>query len=73
MLGALGMAVLIGVVNGLAITWGKVVPFIATLAMLTIARGVALWMSEKTPISLIELGILQWFGSGWLLGAPFPP
>jgi ribose transport system permease protein len=72
MLGALGMALLLGAINGLAITWGKVVPFIATLAMLTIARGLALWMSEKTPISLIELNILQWFGSGRVLGIPVP-
>jgi ribose transport system permease protein len=72
MFGALGMALLLGAINGLAITWGKVVPFIATLAMLTIARGLALWMSEKTPISLIELNILQWFGSGRLLGVPVP-
>jgi ribose transport system permease protein len=72
MLGAVGFALLLGCINGLAITWGKVVPFIATLAMLTIARGLALWMSEKTPISLIELGILQWFGSGRVLGVPVP-
>ena len=38
--------------TGLAITWGKVVPFIATLAMLIIARGLALLRCpEKTPIS----------------------
>ncbi len=72
MLGAIGMALVIGLVNGLAITWGKVVPFIATLAMLTIARGLALWMSDKTPISLIDLSILQWFGSGRVLGIPVP-
>ena len=39
MLGAVGFALLLGSINGLAITWGKVVPFIATLAMLIIARG----------------------------------
>jgi ribose transport system permease protein len=72
MLGAIGMALLFGAVNGLAITWGKVVPFIATLAMLTIARGIALWMSDKTPISLIQLDILQRFGSGRVLGVPVP-
>jgi ribose transport system permease protein len=70
--GALGMALLIGVLNGLIITWGRVVPFIATLAMLTIARGLALWMSDKTPISLIQLDILQFFGSGRVLGVPVP-
>src|SRR5215216_2848099 len=72
MLGALGMALLLDSINGLAITWGKVVPFIATLAMLTIARGLALWMSEKTPISLIELNILQQIGGGRVLGVPVP-
>jgi ribose transport system permease protein len=72
MLGAIGFALLLGCINGLAITWGKVVPFIATLAMLTIARGLALWMSDKTPISLIELEILQGFGSGRVLGVPVP-
>jgi ribose transport system permease protein len=37
------------------------------------ARGLALWMSEKTPISLIELDIiLQSFGSGRVLGVPVP-
>ena len=40
--------------------------------MLTIARGLALWMSDKTPISLIELEILQGFGSGRVLGVPVP-
>jgi ribose/xylose/arabinose/galactoside ABC-type transport system permease subunit len=72
MLGALGFALLLGVANGLAITWGKVVPFIATLAMLTIARGLALWMSDKTPISLIQLDILQRIGSDRVLGVPIP-
>jgi ribose transport system permease protein len=70
--GAVAMALLIGAINGLIITWGKVVPFIATLAMLTIARGLALWMSDKTPISLIQLDILQFFGSGRVLGVPVP-
>src|SRR4029450_5839754 len=46
MLAAVGFAVLLGAINGLAITWGRVVPFIATLARLTIARGLALWRRE---------------------------
>jgi ribose transport system permease protein len=71
-LAAVGFAVLLGAINGLAITWGRVVPFIATLAMLTIARGLALWMSDKTPISLSQLDILQRVGSGRVLGVPVP-
>ena len=50
--------------------YGKVVPFIATLAMLLIARGLALWMSDKTPISLFDLEAVRWFGTGELLTIP---
>src|SRR5687768_11497214 len=71
-LGAIGMGLLLGSVNGLAVTWGKVVPFVATLAMLTVARGLALWMSDKTPIPLVELSILQQIGNSSVLGIPFP-
>ena len=55
MLGALGMGVLLGGINAGAIAYGRVVPFIATLAMFTMARGLALWMSDKTPVSLFSL------------------
>jgi len=50
-IGAILLGVLLGAVNGAAVAYGKVVPFIATLAMLLIARGLALWISGKTPIS----------------------
>ena len=53
-LGALAMGVLLGGVNAAAIAYGRVVPFIATLAMFTMARGLALWISDKTPISVFE-------------------
>ena len=45
---ALGFGLLLGSVNATAIAYGKVVPFIATLAMLAIARGLALQMSDKS-------------------------
>jgi ribose transport system permease protein len=69
-LGAIGLGIILGAVNGAVISYGKVVPFIATLAMLTIARGIALWLSDKTPISLFELDGLRWFGTGKILGIP---
>jgi ribose/xylose/arabinose/galactoside ABC-type transport system permease subunit len=72
LLGAVGFGLLLGAVNGLAVTWGRVVPFVATLAMLTVARGLALWMSEKTPIPLVELTILAQIGNGTVLGMPIP-
>jgi len=49
----LGVAggLLIGLVNGVTITKGKLAPFIVTLGMMTIARGGALVISEGRPIS----------------------
>ncbi|WP_394825750.1 ABC transporter permease [Pendulispora albinea] len=61
-----------GAINGIAVAYGKVVPFIATLAMLTVARGTALWMSDKTPISVSDLETIRWFGAGQVLGVPVP-
>ncbi len=69
-LGALGMGVLLGGINAGAIAYGKVVPFIATLAMFTMARGLALWMSDKQPISIFNLEGVRWFGTGEILGIP---
>ena len=69
-LGALGMGILLGGINAGAIAYGRVVPFIATLAMFTMARGLALWMSDKTPISIFSLEGVRWFGTGEVLGIP---
>ena len=41
----------LGAVNGLAIVYGRLPPFIATLAMLSIARGLALVVTGGRPIS----------------------
>ncbi len=69
-LGAIGMGVLLGGINAGAIAYGRVVPFIATLAMFTMARGLALWLSDKTPISLFDLEAVRWFGNGEVIGIP---
>jgi ribose/xylose/arabinose/galactoside ABC-type transport system permease subunit len=68
--GALGFALLLGTVNAVSIAYGRVVPFVATLAMLAIARGLALKMSDKKPISLLGSKGVRWFGTGEILGVP---
>jgi ribose/xylose/arabinose/galactoside ABC-type transport system permease subunit len=70
MVGAIGFGVLLGLVNGVAISYGRIVPFIATLAMFAGARGLALWMSDKTPISLLDLVVVRDLGRGKTLGIP---
>ena len=41
---------LVGLVNALAITRLRVVPFIATLGMLGIARGTAKWLARQSTV-----------------------
>ena len=77
---AIGFAVLLGTINATSIVVGRVVPFIATLAMLSIARGLALLLNDKLPVSLFDLNggsfsdpeafSLGWFGNGQIVGIP---
>ncbi|MBQ0863900.1 ABC transporter permease [Streptomyces smyrnaeus] len=60
-----------GLVNGLLIAYGPMVPFIATLAMLASARGLALQISDgKTQVvsveSVLDLGVKD----SYVLGVP---
>lgn len=48
--GTLAVGGLAGMINGLVISYGKVPPFIATLGMMSIARGAAMLLSGGRPI-----------------------
>ncbi|MGM9511409.1 ABC transporter permease [Larkinella sp. GY13] len=62
---------LLGWFNGWAITRFKLPPFVATLAMLTIARGLTMLWTEGFPIT--GLGdSFTFLGTGWFLGIPLP-
>ncbi|MCH5720221.1 ABC transporter permease [Niabella hibiscisoli] len=62
---------LLGWFNGFVITKFNVPPFVATLAMLTIARGFTMLYTKGQPIS--NLGAkFTFIGSGSLLGIPVP-
>ncbi len=74
---AIGMAAVVGFVlgaiNGLVIAYGKVAPFIATLATMTIYRGATLVFTNGNPISgLSQDESFLGFGQGDLLGLPMP-
>jgi len=62
---------LLGAFNGWTITKFKVPPFVATLAMLTIARGLTMLWTQGFPISGLGDTFL-YLGTGWLLGIPVP-
>ncbi len=74
-LGAVIAAALVGYLlgwfNGWVITKFTVPPFVATLAMLTIARGMSYLYTQGKPISNLGEGF-EFIGSGWWLGIPVP-
>lgn len=61
----------LGFVNGYVVTKFKVPPFVATLAMLTMARGFTMLWTKGHPITGLgdSFGFL---GTGWFLGIPMP-
>lgn len=54
LIAGLGVGLLAGAASGLAVAYGNLPPFIATLAMLSIARGLTLVISGGKPISTPE-------------------
>jgi ribose transport system permease protein len=50
-LAGVGVGALCGLVNGVLITRGRLPPFIATLGMMSVARGAALLYTDGRPIS----------------------
>ncbi|MCT4617969.1 MAG: ribose ABC transporter permease [Marinisporobacter sp.] len=71
----IGIGAIIGIFNGLVISKGKIQPFIATLAMMTLVRGYTLVYTDGKPISTGDLAGADLFseiGSGDFLGIPIP-
>jgi erythritol transport system permease protein len=75
---SLGVGTLVGYVNGVLVARFKVAPFIATLGMLYVARGIALLITNGTPFSKLRgeeglgnTGFLT-FLKGAPLGLPMP-
>lgn len=63
----------LGAINGIVITKGKVAPFIATLATMTIYRGATLVYTDGMPITgLSDSFSFEMIGKGYLFGIPFP-
>lgn len=58
-----------GLVNGLLVAYGRIAPFIATLAMLAAARGLAEIIAQRRTQIVTQRGLIDFFG-GSLLGVP---
>jgi ribose transport system permease protein len=70
----IGAGGLCGFANGMAIAWMRLTPFVATLGMMSIARGLAYWLSGRTKITLGHappwVDALQEAGNGYLFFDP---
>jgi len=69
---AIAVGGLAGLINGVVIAYGKVVPFMATLAMLVAARGLAELLSNRQTQIVSVTGFLDFFrgdlfGISWLI------
>lgn len=68
------MGCILGMMNGLLISYGKLAPFIVTLATMTIFRGATLVYTNGNPITkgLSDTFLFQFLGQGYIVGIPFP-
>ena len=67
----LAVGALLGLINGVLIAGFKIAPFIATLGMMTAARGMANIYTDGRPISRLQPDF-NWIGQGDLLFIPVP-
>jgi ribose transport system permease protein len=70
-LAALLIGSMLGLVNGLIITRGKITSFVATLATMSIFRSLTLYISEAGEV-ISQNDIYPEIGGGYLLSIPYP-
>ncbi len=71
MVTGLGVGLLCGLANGTLVSWGRIPPFIATLGMMSVARGAALLYTDGRPVSGFSAGF-RWISTGVIAGIPSP-
>lgn len=70
---ALLIGIAMGAMNGLGITLGGIPPFIMTLGMMVMGRGLALTLANGQPVALgARAADFMWLGRGMMLGVPVP-
>lgn len=68
---ALAVGALVGYMSAAMIVWGAILPFLATLAMMAVARSGALVFTDGQVVSGLSDPI-QWLGSGYIGPVPVP-
>ena len=69
--GAIAVGTGCGLLNGLLVSVGGLPPFIATLGMMSVARGTALVFTEGRPVSGFDEGF-RWLATGTVSFIPAP-
>ncbi len=69
---AFAMGAATGFLNGLAVAYLKVSPFITTLGMMTVAEGFASTLSGGRPVYDVPERLMDLFSRGDILGVPVP-
>src|ERR1700677_1829041 len=52
----IAVAIAIGLLNGLAVAYLRMIPFVVTLAMLTVVTGVTIWVTNSVSIAVTSDG-----------------
>lgn len=68
---ALGLGIVLGLVNGILSTYGRIPSFVATLATMSIYRGLAFYFTNGSPIFSVSPSLEPVF-YGRFLGIPYP-
>jgi ribose transport system permease protein len=70
-LAGLSVGAAMGAINGLGITVGRLPPFIMTLGMMVMGRGLAMTIADGHPITFPNASAeFAWLGQGYWLGLP---
>ena len=67
----LGVGLLVGFLSAALVVWGKILPFLATLATMAIARTAALVITQGQVVSNLSEPA-EWLGSGFVGPIPVP-
>lgn len=67
----IGVGALVGLINGVLVSYLNLLPFIATVGTMSICTGLGLLWTNSYPVLNLPEGI-EYIGRGWLFGVPFP-
>ena len=71
LIAGLGVGLLVGFLSAAMVVWGAILPFLATLATMAIARTAALVITNGQVVSGLS-GPAEWLGSGFIGPIPVP-